>query len=324
VWINLICMFITMGGAASSPPNYIAASGSAGANIGDGSSVAQNPDGSWPAVHTSGGLPASGSGFVGAVNGAMQAVFAYGGSMIFPEFMAEMKRPKDFLTAMWAAQAFIYFWYMFYGLFFYGYQGQYIINPSYLSVSKYSIQTAGNVFAMISAVIAAGLYGNIGIKVIYNNIFFEMFKFPPLTARNGKIMFAIFVPIYWGIAFVIAAGIPHFSGLTGVVAAFCILEFTYVFPPLLSIAFYMKKYALAPGEGFDPATGNTVRHDTGMKRMMRGFLARRWYITVFNVIYTLASLALAGLGAYASITLLKDAFADGSTTSYTCHSPLDS
>lgn len=53
---------------------------------------------------------------------------------------------------------------MFYGLFMYGYQGQYSINPSYLGISSYGLQTAGNVFAMVSAVIAAALYGNIGIK----------------------------------------------------------------------------------------------------------------------------------------------------------------
>src|SRR6266480_4455390 len=53
---------------------------------------------------------------------------------------------------------------MLYGLFMYGYQGQYVISPSYLGIGKYSLQTAGNVFAMVSAVIAAGLYGNIGIK----------------------------------------------------------------------------------------------------------------------------------------------------------------
>lgn len=162
VWLNLTCMFITMGGAAHSPPNYAGASQSAGATIGDGSSVVP-VNGVYPPVMTSGGLPSTGA-FAGTVSGAMQAVFAYGGSMIFPEFMAEMKRPKDFLTGMWAAQAFIYICYMFYGLFIYGYQGQYTINPTYLGISKYSIQTAGNVFAMITAIIAAGLYGNIGVK----------------------------------------------------------------------------------------------------------------------------------------------------------------
>jgi hypothetical protein len=86
---------------------------------------------------------------------------------------------------MWAAQTFIYLVYMFYGLFMYGYQGmsvisvsschlvssptnsskgQYVINPSYLGIGQYNLQTAGNVFAMISALIAAALYGNIGIK----------------------------------------------------------------------------------------------------------------------------------------------------------------
>jgi hypothetical protein len=46
----------------------------------------------------------------------------------------------------------------------YAYQGQYSINPSYLGISTYGLQTAGNVFAMLSAVIAAALYSNIGIK----------------------------------------------------------------------------------------------------------------------------------------------------------------
>ena len=156
-------MFITMGGAAHTNPNYHAAGQSAGASISNGSSVARLANGSYPPVTTTGGLPDP-SNFIATVSGAMQAVFAYGGSMVFPEFMSEMKRPKDFLSGMWAAQAFIYFCYMFYGLFIYGYQGQYTVNPSYLGISKYSIQTAGNVFAMLSGIIAAGLYGNIGLK----------------------------------------------------------------------------------------------------------------------------------------------------------------
>lgn len=110
VWINLLCMFVTMGGAANYPPAYSAAASlGAGSVIGDGSSV-KAVNGVYPPVTTTGGLPPSSSGFSGSVTGAMQAIFAYGGAMVFPEFMAEMRRPKDFLTAMWGAQAFIYFW----------------------------------------------------------------------------------------------------------------------------------------------------------------------------------------------------------------------
>lgn len=326
VWINLVCMFITMGGAANTPPNYQGAAQSAGASIGDGSSVKPNAQGVFPPVMTTGGLPPSPE-FYGSVSGAMQAIFAYGGSMIFPEFMAEMKRPKDFLTAMWCAQTFIYVCYLFYGLFMYGYQGQYVINPSYLGISKYSIQTAGNAFAMASALIAAALYGNIGVKVIYNNIMVEWFKCPSINSRGGKFMFAAIIPIYWAIAFVIAAGIPNFSGLTSVVAAFCILQFTYTFPPLLSIAFWIKKYAMQDGEGWDPATGQITHHDRGMGRAMRGFMGgknrTRGFVNIFNILYCGGALAMAGLGAYASIMVLKNAFAANTTNSYVCKSPLE-
>ena len=37
------------------------------------------------------------------VNGIMNMVFAYGGAMIFPEFMAEMRRPMDFWKGMVSA-----------------------------------------------------------------------------------------------------------------------------------------------------------------------------------------------------------------------------
>ncbi|KAJ7269016.1 putative amino acid transporter [Mycena rebaudengoi] len=322
VWINLICMFITMGTAAHTAPNFAGAGASAGATIAGGALVTPNAQGVFPPVQTSGGIPDTGS-FVASVSGAMQAIFAYGGSMVFPEFMAEMRRPKDFLTAMWAAQAFIYFWYMFYGLFMYGFQGQYVINPSYLGIGPYNLQTAGNVFAMVSAVIAAALYGNIGIKVIYNNVFVEVFRAPGLNTTAGRWAWACLIPLYWAIAFVLAAGIPNFAGLTSVVAAFCILHFTYTFPPMLSVMFWMKRHALQEGEGYHPTTGQTVRHDSGFKRMARGFMARRWWVNVANIIYMLGALALGGLGAYSSIIVLTDAFKSNRMTSFVCKSPLD-
>lgn len=121
VFINLTIMFITMGAAAHSPPLYSAAQQSAGASI--SSTLITPVNGKYPPVQHSNGLPSSGS-FAGTLNGAMQAVYSYGGSMIFPEFMAEMRRPRDFLKGMWGAQIFIYICYMLYGLFIYGYQGK--------------------------------------------------------------------------------------------------------------------------------------------------------------------------------------------------------
>lgn len=128
-----------------------------------------------------------------------------------------------------------------------------------------------------------------------------MFHAPPLEARAGKLIWVAMIPVYWSIAFVIAAGIPAFSGLTGVVAAVCILQFTYTFPPLLSVAYYIKRNAMQEGEGFDPLTGQIVTHDSGMKRFFRGFMAGRWYMNIANIVYALGALTLAALGAYGAI-----------------------
>ena len=109
------------------------------------------------------------------------------------------------------------------------------------------------------------------------------------------------IPVYWSIAFIIAAAIPDFSGLTGLVAAVCILQFTYTFPPILAVAYMIKKNSMLDGEGFDPATGQVVKHDSGIKRVMRGFMKGKWYLNMFNILYFLGSLTLAALGAYGAI-----------------------
>jgi hypothetical protein len=132
------------------------------------------------------------------------------------------------------------------------------------------------------------------------------------------------IPIYWAIAFAIGAGIPDFSGLTGVVSAICILQFTYTFPPLLAVAYMIKKNATLPGERFDPSTGTFSKQDSGFKRVIRGFFAGRWYMNIFNILYTLGAMAMAALGAYGAIENLINAFASGTTNSYVCKSPLNS
>lgn len=165
VFINLLIMFITMGAAAHTPPLYSASASSAGYSIDP--ALVTPVNGTYPPVQHSAALPDSGN-FAASLNGAMQAVYSYGGSMIFPEFMAEIRRPRDFLKGMWSAQLFIYICYMLYGLFMYGFQGQYVQTPAYLGISAYGLQTAGNSLAIVSALIAATLYGNIGIKGVYS------------------------------------------------------------------------------------------------------------------------------------------------------------
>ncbi len=141
--------------------------------------------------------------------------------MIFPEIMAEMRRPRDFIKGAALAQIFIMFVYMFYGVFIYCFQGQFTLPVAYQGVSKYAWQTIGNSIALITGAVAAGLYGNIGLKVVYIHIVEDLFKGPPLMTKKGHVVWTGVVVVWWGIAYIVGTGIPAVGALSGLVAAVC-------------------------------------------------------------------------------------------------------
>lgn len=304
VWLNLLVIFITMGVIAHSPPNYIVATlGSAGSAV-DPTTITPDENGNYPPIIHYNGLPVN--GLVGSINGLLSGVLAYAGAQLFVEFLAEMRRPRDFIKAMWGAQLLIYTVYLVYGCFVYYFQGQYSYNPSYQGVSIYAWQTVGNIITLIAGLIAAGLYANIGIKVAYNNVFVDIFNSPPLTTRTGKILYASIVPIWWSVAFVIAAAIPDYFGFISVISASTLLNLTYTMPPLFALGFDIQKHAIRTeqGEGFDPTTGQVLRNETTVQRWVRGFFSGGPFqiaINIWHVLYFLASLSMCGLGMYAAV-----------------------
>ncbi|CZR58028.1 related to neutral amino acid permease [Phialocephala subalpina] len=212
VWLNLLIIFIVMGVAANSPPNFATTQASFGDSFGPGP------------IHRYAGTPpngaaSGGSGFVGSLNGLNQAVYSYGGAMLFISFLSEMRHPWDFWKGVLCADLFIYVVYMFFGIFVYSYQGQYAYNPVMQGLSPFAWQTACNVMNIVTGLIAAALYSNIGIKVAYVEVFQELLHAPPLTSKKGKLLWVALVPAYWTIAWVICAAIPQFSYISGLVGA---------------------------------------------------------------------------------------------------------
>jgi hypothetical protein len=303
-----------MGVVAHSPPNFAAVHAS---NTAFGPGPVKTYAGTPPA-----GGATSGSGFTASLNGLNQAVYSYGGAMLFVSFMAEMRNPWDFWKGLLIADSFIYVCYMFFGLFVYSYQGQYAFNPVMQGLSPYAWQTATNIMNLVTGLIAAALYGNIGIKVMYVEVLQEFAHFPPLTSTRGKFLWMGLVPIYWTIAFVICAAIPAFSAISGLVGAVCILQFTYTFPAILAFGFQIQKDAMTADEVYDPATRTYSYRDTGLKRWIRGFMIK-WHLNTFNFVYFLGALATAALGIYSSVELLISAFDGGSVaTSFGCAAPV--
>lgn len=133
------------------------------------------------------------------------------------------------------------------------------------------------------------------------------------------------MPIWWSIAYVVAAAIPDYFGFVSVISAATVVQFTYSFPPILALGYNMKLYALktSQGDGFDPTTGTIIRQDTGLKRLWRGLVNGPWIWNVLHVLYGGGALATAGLGMYAAVEGMIEAFQNPQVNAFTCVSPLD-
>ncbi|KAJ3561392.1 hypothetical protein NP233_g10219 [Leucocoprinus birnbaumii] len=300
VWINILIICTSMGFVAHSPPNFEAAQKSLGVPFGP---VMTQVKASQP-------LPAQ-------VTGIMNMVFAYGGSMIFPEMMAEMRRPMDFWKGMTLAQLLIFCLYILYGSFIYAFQGQFSLPLAYQGVSKFSWQTVGNVLSLLSLTIATGLYGNIGTK--------DYLKGPPLMTRKGHFIWSGLVILYWSIAFVIGSAIPQVQTIIGLIASVAIMQFTYTFPPLLRFGYDVITDAMVADKPFIPGKGAASRIDgwNQVSRWKRGVFGGRVYFKLFNLILGLAGLAMACLGMWGSGKQIKLIFdTAGSATSFGCVSPV--
>jgi amino acid permease len=312
VWLNLLLMFTSMGFMAHGFPNY---TGAAQANNNPYSTAAVTT-GFWPMP---GQPPSVLSG------GMMQMVFAYGGAMIFPEIMAEMRRPMDFWKGMACAQGLIFAAYLLYGIVVYTIQGQYTMPLAYLGVTKYAFQTFGNILALITGIIAAVLYGNIGIKVAYVNIVEDWFRGPPLMSKRGHLIWSIMVIVYWGLAFVVGSAVPQLEYVSSFIAAVCIMQFSYTFPPILRFGYDVLVDAMAEDAVFVPGQGTSGRVDTWAdnSRWKRGLFTGRVWFKLFNFILFWVFLGVAIFGAWGSTTQIINAFHTyGAPTSFGCVAPV--
>lgn len=89
---------------------------------------------------------------------------------------------------------------------------------------------------------------------------------------------------------------------------------------MLMVGYNCQRDAILPEEGFDPRTGESNRVDNGWRRWMRGY-KKKFALNTFDVLYSLAALATAGLGLYASGTGMHETFATTPLTPFTCTNP---
>lgn len=312
IWLNILVILLSVGFVAHSPPNYAAAKASYGIPAGP---TIKQAFATYP--------------FYERINGVMNIVYAYGGATIFPQIIAEMRRPMDFLKSFTIAQALIFVIYVFYGLYVYSFQGQFTLPVAFQGVSKYSWQTVGNVLNLISTIIAGGLYGNIGLKILYVNVVERYLRGPPLLTFRGRICWSIVVIVFWWVGFIIGAAIPQVQTLSGMVGAVTNMQFTYSFPTGFTFLYLVQLDATSEDGAYTPGAPQHIDSWRDWSRWKRGFFGsskdRRLWLQVFkwiNFWIAIAALATAGLGIYGSGLSIAAAFQTSAATSFGCAAPV--
>ncbi|KAJ5553154.1 hypothetical protein N7494_002532 [Penicillium frequentans] len=315
VWMNVTSFIIVMVAASHFPVNYQATTLSTRIhNIAPIRTFVGPP----PAEYQ----PAA-VGFSGQLNGINQMVYSWGGALLFIAFLAEMRHPMDFWKGLLCAQIFICFVYIFFGVFVYSFYGQYSAQVVTTAVQPFALQTVGNVFTLVTTAISSTMYFNVGMKTVYMEVFQEVFNFPTITTRRGRWMWYILGPIYWILALVVAASVPNLNGISGLVSALLILNFTFTFPAILYVGYNCQLGARLPGEGFNARTRVTTRYDRGWKRWARGYM-KTWQLNIPSTLYFLGGLTLSGMGCWAAIESLIVFFSGQSSiaTSWGCAVPV--
>jgi hypothetical protein len=89
--------------------------------------------------------------FIFAVIDVMNAIYSFGDAILFVEFFNEMSRSFDFWKVLVCAEAFIYLIYLFFGLFVYSFQSQYIFNPTYQGRASYAWHATINAIQLVAS-----------------------------------------------------------------------------------------------------------------------------------------------------------------------------
>ncbi|KAI5918147.1 transmembrane amino acid transporter protein-domain-containing protein [Camillea tinctor] len=314
-WLNVVIVVAVMVLVTRYSPNFQTVMASFGPQWGEAPIVTFS--GMPPSNMTTGGI----GRFIASINGVNQAVTSFGGTSLFVFFLAEMRHPWDFWKSLLCAEAFMYIIYVVYGTFVYHYHGQFTYTPITQGISNYGWQTALNVINIVISLIGCGIYGNIGLKIAYNEIFVKVLHFPSLSSSRGKIWWAILAPLYWILAFTLAAAIPQFAFISALVGALFIGGLSYTLPALAAVSFWIQRDAVEIGEAPSPSQISIGHTNFKSRKYYHAFMKRPLF-NLFNVVYFLGGLVICTLGCYAAITQLVGAFRSNITTSFTCKSPV--
>jgi amino acid permease len=176
----------------------------------------------------------------------MNIVLAYAGHVTFFGMFSELEDPREFKKALLLNQVFAVTFYAVLASVIYYFSGPLVASPALGSASPVVRKIAFGI-ALPTIVIAGVINNHIGCKYLY-------LRFCGAETAHKKTFKSLaswggIVGAAWAIAWIIAAAIPNFNVLLGLIAALFSSWFSYGLPPMLWLWRYRGGWWESKGRG---------------------------------------------------------------------------
>ncbi|AQZ12682.1 hypothetical protein BZL39_E00210 [Zygosaccharomyces parabailii] len=187
-------------------------------------------------------FPAEGTTFVSGMGAFLNIVYSFVGQVTYPQFIAEMRNPKDFKKVLWIVTTCEVIIFGLAGSIIYVYVGdKYMTAPAFGSLQR-AFKIIAFSFAVPTIVYAGALYANVTAKFVLFSLVDRQQKYRFSRSLTSWLIWVGILSLSWAVAFVIAEVIPFFSDLLSLMSSLFDCWFGFVFWGIAYIRLRKRKY----------------------------------------------------------------------------------
>lgn len=187
-------------------------------------------------------FPVKGTTYVNGMGAFLNIVYTFVGQVTYPQFIAEMKNPKDFKKVLWVVCISQIVLYGLVGSIVYVYVGEkYVTAPAYGSLIRV-FKIISFSFCVPTIVYAGSLYANVSAKFLFFTFFEHKSGYIYSYSVKSWLVWGVILVVLWALAFVIAEVIPFFSDLLSLMSSLFDCWFGFVFWGLAYIRLRKQEY----------------------------------------------------------------------------------
>lgn len=234
-------------------------------------------------------FPAKGTSYIDGMAAFLNIVYTFVGQITYPQFISEMKNPRDFKKVLWLVTTVEVLVFSLAGAIMYVYVGNYYITaPAFGSLLR-TFKIISFTFAVPTIIFVGSLYANISARFLFFNIFKNSRHRYSDTALSWTTWIGLLV-LTWIGAFIIAEVIPFFSDLLSLMSSLFDCWFGFIF---WGVAYFrLKELRYGTKSFYSRLSGTEKAH---------------FYLAIFLIA---TGCYVLGPGLYASIASIVNNFRD--------------